>query len=356
VGPVVEFEGYEPDLRGHVGGKAASLGELTVAGFPVPPGFAVMAEAFAPLAADEALAGAVEAVCAMARAGHTERIETVARVVRARAERAILGADLDTAVTAAYSTLCARCGEDDVAVAVRSSATNEDSADASFAGSFDSFLGVRGAEDVVRHVIRCWASQWTTRALCYRARVGDLHAAAAMAVVVQKLVRTRASGVAFTLNPANGDRSQIAIDASWGLGPAVVSGEVTPDHYLVDKVMFEITARRISPKTVEYRVENGRVERRAISAPRSASPCLADEHVRAVAGLARRVERHFGSPQDVEWAIDADRGAPGNVVLLQARPETVWSRQPARPMGRTASPAHSIVATLCAPLQQQGPG
>ena len=150
--------------------------------------------------------------------------------------------------------LCARCGDGDVPVAVRSSATCEDQPDASFAGEHDTYLWVRGGDAVCRHVLRCWASLFTDRGIAYRIERGYGRASVAMSVGVQQMVAPRAAGVAFTLNPLNGDRSQIAIDASWGFGEAVVSGEVTPDNFLVDKVMGTITRRTISAKTLEYRL------------------------------------------------------------------------------------------------------
>ena len=152
---------------------------------------------------------------------------------------------------------------------------------------------------------------------------------AAMSVGVQQMVMPRTSGVAFTLNPHNGDRSQVAIDASWGLGEAVVSGSVTPDNFLVDKVMGDITSRVISDKTVEHVLDDDdHVVEREVEEERRTAPCLSDEEVRAVAALARRAEKHYGSPQDVEWAIDADAArAEPTSCCSSRRPETVWSRK-----------------------------
>ena len=150
----------------------------------------------------------------------------------------------------------------------------------------------------------------------------------AMSVGVQKMVLPRTSGVAFTLNPHDGDRSQVAIDASWGFGEAVVSGSVTPDNFLVDKVLGTVTRRTISSKAVEHTLgDDDTVVEVDVDEARRDAPCLSDEEVAAVARLARRSEKHYGCPQDVEWAIDADLPAPDNVLLLQSRPETVWSRK-----------------------------
>ena len=259
-------------------------------------------------------------------------------------------------VTGAYSELSERCGRRDVPVAVRSSATAEDLPDASFAGQQDTFLWVRGAGDVLAAVRRCWSSVFTARAISYRHNTGHGHEVIAMSVGIQQMVEARAAGVAFTLNPTDGDRSQIVIDASWGFGEAVVAGEVTPDNFEVDKVLFEIMGRTISPKTVEYALTaEGTVVRRAVGEERANRPCLADAEVKEVARMARRVEKHYGTPQDIEWAVDARAPAPGAVVLLQARPETVWSRKkPKKRAAHDADPMAAMVARLIRPVHTTG--
>lgn len=217
----------------------------------------------------------------------------------------------------------------DVPVAVRSSATCEDQPDASFAGEHDTYLWIRGVDAVIEHVQRCWASLFTDRAICYRREMGYVELGAAMSVGVQKMVLPRASGVAFTLNPSNGDRSQVAIECSWGLGEAVVAGEVTPDNFLVDKVLGEVTQRRVSDKAVQHRVNSdGVLEAVEVEESQRRVPCVSDAELRQVAALAKRAERHYGCPQDVEWALDEHLPPGENVLLLQSRPETVWSRKP----------------------------
>ena len=170
-----------------------------------------------------------------------------------------------------------------------------------------------------------------------------------------RLVDPIASGVAFTLNPTNGDRSQVAVDASWGLGEAVVSGEVTPDNFLIDKVLREIVHREISDKHVEYRLtDRGLVEKMEVEAERRKRPCVSDEDLLAITMLARRAEKHYGCPQDVEWAIDRHLPTGENVVMLQSRPETVWSQKPKKPVGaETGDPMRSIVSTLLSPMHNK---
>jgi len=347
---VVHFDEYTPEQSLSVGGKNASLGEMTGAGLAVPPGFAVTTRAFTEHVADPDMRREVGDLLSQADLQYPAALEPISAAVRARIEAAPLATGLAEAVAVAYDRLCNCCGVDELPVAVRSSATCEDAPDASFAGEHDSFLWVRGATEVARHVVRCWSSLWTARAISYRAASGYADTVVAMSVGVQKMVRPIASGVAFTLNPTNGDRSQVAIDASWGLGEPVVSGEVTPDNYLVDKVLFEITSRKVSNKTVELRVEGDRVERVELSGERATGPCLADAEIKAVARLARQAERHYGCPQDIEWALDSELPSADNVVLLQSRPETVWSRQVRQPVATSTNVMESIVSTLCAPI------
>ena len=189
----------------------------------------------------------------------------------------------------------------------------------------------------------------------YRHEMGYDHNQVDMAVAVQKMVRPRAAGVAFTLDPTNGDRSGICIDAAWGFGESVVSGDVTPDNFLVDKVMWSINRRTISLKThahVLTEVEGGthpQVTRVPVPEDQVHVPSLTDEEIVTIARLARAAEKHYGCPQDIEWAVDDDLPAGEDAVLLQARPETVWSKQH-KAVGANTDPMASIVDTLVNPL------
>jgi pyruvate,water dikinase len=248
------------------GGKSASLGELIGAGLPVPPGFAVSS------AASE---------------GDLE--EVVAR----------------------YGELGAP------PVAVRSSALGEDSAEATFAGLQDTYLWVRGAERVCQAVRDCWASLQNPEAVAYRARLGG-ERDAAMGVTVQVMIDASIAGVMFTCNPVSGDPSTVAVNASWGLGLAVVGGEVTPDEYRLSKITGELLGRTIGPKRIQYVAGADGAERVDVAAERQDVACLDDAQLAELLELGRRVERHFGGHQDVEWAIDPD----GELHLLQSRPVT----------------------------------
>jgi pyruvate, water dikinase len=346
VAQILWFENYSSADAPVLGGKNTSLGTLLAAGLPVPPGFAVSADCYRKALAEGGLTGQLDALVAAVDPHDPGSVAAAGARARALIGSLATSRDMADAIRAAYRELCSRCGDDDVPVAVRSSATCEDSPDASFAGEHDTYLWVRGGDSVVAHVLRCWASLFTDRGIAYRIERGYGRASVAMSVGVQQMVRPRTAGVAFTLNPLNGDRSQVAIDASWGFGEAVVSGEVTPDNYLVDKVMGTITRRTISAKTLEYRLVDGdAVTAVAVDADRQSVPCLTDDEILAVAALARRSEKHYRCPQDVEWALEDS----GDVLLLQSRPETVWSRRPRPAASCTADPITSMVQTLLNP-------
>jgi pyruvate,water dikinase len=341
--------------RACLGGKSASLGEMARAGLPVPPGFAVTTHAFRHArdasGTSAAMAAALDGLDPGDQAGLSRR---------AAAVRELIGSwpvppGLAAAVRDGYRQLAARSGHGRVAVAVRSSATCEDSPDASFAGEHDSYLWVRGEDAVLDAIRRCWASLFTDRAVAYRAQLGYRHLDTQMCVAVQQMVRPRSAGVAFTLNPGNGDRSAVAIDSAWGFGEGVVSGEVTPDNFLVDKVLGVITARTVSDKRHAYLLgDDDQVRRTELDAGQASAPSLADAEILAVARLARAAERPYGCPQDIEWAVDGDRPDGANVVLLQARPETVWSKKKVT-VSTGLDPMASIVATLSSPLHARKP-
>jgi pyruvate, water dikinase len=296
------------------GGKAASLGELTRAGLAVPPGYAVTAEAFiqvmAALDPDGSLRGAVGQL----PADDLGALCRAAADLRARITAAPLPEEVAAEITAAHDRLGA------AAVAVRSSATGEDSAEASFAGLQDTYLGVRGLAAVLDRVRSCWASLYNEQSVAYRRRLGLPEHGLAMGVVVQPMLSPRAAGVMFTCSPVTGDRSVVAIEGTWGLGSALVAGEVTPDSFIVSKVTGEITGRRVAAGPGSPAPD--------MPADRRGRPCLTDDQARALAEVARRVEDHFGTPQDIEWALLADE----RIVLLQSRPETVWAARGRAPV------------------------
>jgi pyruvate, water dikinase len=352
---VMWFEGYWDGMKAEVGGKAASLGEMTGADLPVPPGFALTTGAY------RVSRDAADIDAMLARLLHGLDTDDTAMVsdrcgrIRGHIAEMAMDPEVESSLRDAYQELCRRSTVVDVPVAVRSSATSEDSPDASFAGEHDTYLWVRGADSVVDAVRRCWASLFTDRATCYRVEMGYEHRSVEMSVVIQKMVRPVAAGVAFTLNPSDGDRSTIAIDSAWGFGEGVVSGEVTPDNFLVDKVLYEVTRRTIGAKEMEFTLDGGdAVVKKEVDPERSAAASLTDAQIKGIARLARTAERHYGCPQDIEWAVDADLPEENNIVLLQSRPETVWSKKKKTSASTGANDMmSSIVSTLMNPLNSK---
>ena len=352
---IVWFDRYDHEHKPFVGGKNASLGEMMMAELPVPPGFAVTTVAYERLWQNAELVSEINELLRSIDHDDFAANRKISNQIRAKIEAVPVPDDVVADVTEAYQALCDHCGVDDLPVAVRSSATAEDLPDASFAGQQDTYLWIQGSNDVIDHVRQCWSSIFTDRAIAYRHSMGYMHEAIAMSVGVQKMVDPISSGVAFTLNPTNGDRSQVAIDASWGLGEAVVSGEVTPDNFLVDKVLREVIKREISDKGVEYSLtDDGVVDKVEITGDRRTTPSVTDDDLTAIAVLARRAEKHYGCPQDVEWALDKHLPAGENVVMLQSRPETVWSQKPKKSVTSGGyDPMRSIVSTLVSPLHDK---
>lgn len=313
--------------RPMAGGKGASLGELLRAGIAVPPGCVVTTDAFRHFldACDpgHALRRRIEALSA----DDLDALAAASADARALVEQADLPAALYEDIAAGIERVCD--GDATAPMAVRSSATSEDSAEASFAGLQDTYLWIRGVDTVVEHVRKCCASLYSVESVSYRRRLRMPEDGLAMAVVIQRMVDARSSGVMFTRSPTTGDRSVITLEASWGLGSAVVSGEVTPDRFVVSKVTGEIVRRDVSEKLRRHRPDpagSGVVDEEVPEAQRGIAS-VSDAEVQALVAVARRVERHYGCAQDIEWAI-AEKGAgAGDVFLLQSRPETVWANR-----------------------------
>jgi phosphohistidine swiveling domain-containing protein len=341
---VLALELLSQDMLPEVGGKAAKLGELARAGLPVPAGFCLTTLAYRRAVAPAGLEDVHPALAAAAPGDLP--------ALAAKARRLVLGAevpaDIADAVRAAYAALGA-----DVAVAVRSSATAEDLPSASFAGQQDTFLNVVGADAVLAAVRQCWASLWTARAVSYRAAQGIDPSTVSLAVVVQRMVDAAVAGVLFTANPVTGRRREAVIDASPGLGEAVVSGAVTPDHFVLDSATGKVLERRLGDKGVVIRPLPGGGTERAAQMGTGSTPSLDDTQLAALELLGRRAELHFGSPQDIEWAIGGD----GAMWLTQSRPITTLYPLPERPPARERLAVYlcfSLAQGLTRPLTPMG--
>ena len=213
-------------------------------------------------------------------------------------------------------------GNPSLTVAVRSSATTEDAEDASFAGLQDTFLWVLDAADAVNRVRECWGSLYSVESMTYRRKHGLPEDGVAMAVVIQTMVDARTAGVMFTRSPTTGDKSVITIEGAWGLGSAVVSGEVTPDRWVMGKITGEISVRDISDKHIrQVPAPGGGIVDEPLDDKMRGTACLSDEELQALRSVGRKIEKHYGRAQDIEWAFDKS----GKLMLLQSRPETVWS-------------------------------
>jgi pyruvate,water dikinase len=313
------------------GMKSAHLGEMRKAGIRVPPGFALSLKSYEKFMRET---GAVEEIHRYLstftadpnKHDHLMRYQEASEVIRSIVESKRMPEDLETAIKRHYVDLCQKTGVPNVLVATRSSGP------ASHPGQYETYLYISGVSEVFKNIIKVWSSTFNQRSLIARARKGLPLEFDPIGVCVLKMVNAKAAGVMFTLNPVNGDHAKIAVGGNWGLGEAVVSGEVTNDQWLIDKVTLEILNRTIASKTKEYIFdpEQKVVLYKEIGAERRTNPCLNNEELSELARQAKRIEKHFGVPQDIEWALDKDLPFPQNVLFVQARPETIWSKKQAK--------------------------
>ena len=326
------FEDIGLDERAHVGGKGGSLGELRRAGIAVPPGFVVKTGAFERFIRALERESPVRAPIESLSPDDLDGITACCREIRARIENAPMPADVLDEISSAHAALCGSAGA--MPVAVRSSATTEDAIDASFAGLQDTYLWLTSLDETLRRVRSCWASLYSVESVSYRRKRELPEEGVAMAVVIQKMVNARTAGVMFTRSPVTGDRSVITIEGAWGLGSAVVGGEVTPDRWVLAKVTGEISVREISEKAIQHvPAAAGGTETVPVAGELRRAPCLSDDELQALRDIGRKVERHYGRPQDIEWAVERDTH---EILLLQSRPETAWSAKESGPVARAA--------------------
>ena len=291
------------------GGKGANLGELTRAGLPVPPGFVILTDAYRGYIAEHQLADKIVGLAGPTDdpAGYESASEQI---------RALFAEEVSDSLRAEIADEYAALGGD-VPVAVRSSATAEDLPEASFAGQQDTYLNVRGLEDLLVAVRDCWASLWTARAMAYRARQAIDPTTVSLAVVVQQMVDANAAGVMFTANPSNGHRDETVISAAWGLGESVVSGSVNTDNIVVSEADGTVLSSETADKAVMTVPTEHRTQERPVPDEQRRQPVLSESDAAALAAYGTRIENHYGAPQDIEWAR-----ADGQFFIVQARPIT----------------------------------
>lgn len=309
-----------------VGGKSSSLGELTSATHvPVPYGYATTANAYRYFMEATGTNKKVhELLDQLDDVEDSAELRDVCAKIRETIVSAEMPADLADAIGDAYEELAEKTGRADPFVAVRSSATAEDLPDASFAGQQDTYLNVHGRDEVIRRVKECYASTFTDRATYYRVKKGFAHENVALSAAVQMMAYSKVAGVMFTVDLATGADDKIMIEGSWGLGEYIVQGTVTPDNFVVDKDSLTILSRRINEKPIELvRNEEGGVEEKRVPEELSKAQVMTDEQIAELAGYAKAIEKHYGCYMDMEWALDEN----DKLWILQARPETVWSRK-----------------------------
>lgn len=323
---VVPMRVLRDEDAGSVGAKIARLAALAAADFLVPDGFAVTTGAYLEFIRTTGIGAKIDAWLAEAcpADGRPAALDEVATRIGAEFDAVPLPGSLREELAGAYDALCFDVREVDKPVAVRSSAVGEDAADHSFAGQYETWLGVSGIDEVDLHVRRAWASLFSARALDYRIRGGLGAQAAPMAVGVLELVRARAAGVAFSAHPLTGRPDRLVIEGSWGYGESVVQGLVSPDHVELDREGRRLLDYRIGTKDIvsvmDYR--RGAVLERSMPEAFRSARVLDDDEVDAIARVLLAVERHYGYPVDIEWVVPRGRRAGDSVVLVQARPIT----------------------------------
>jgi pyruvate,water dikinase len=301
--------------RPKVGRKCANLGEMINAGLPVPPGYALGVDAytifFAKTNLDKEISEYLKK-CDLAKELKYSQYQEISRHLRQLIEEQEMPAELANIIKMYYRELAEQCQVENVPVAVRSSGP------ISMPGQFETYLNVRKEENVVRQIIRCWASTFTTQALAYRLQRG-MDIVSPIGVAVLKMVNAKSSGVAFTIHPTTGEKNKIVVEGSWGLGESVVGGDIAPDRFIVDKKNLKIDATiNCKAKQIVYSQE-GTCETE-VPLELQNQPCLEQEELMRLVCLARRLEEYYGVAQDIEWAIDQDLPREQNLLLVQTRP------------------------------------
>ena len=314
-----------------VGMKSAHLGEMRRVGVRVPPGFALSLEAYEKFMKETGAIEEIRRYLTTFRADPNKhdnivRFHEASEVIRSIVESKSMPSDLEAVIAQHYDDLCEKACASNVLVATRSSGP------ASHPGQYESYFYVSGFSEVKKNIIKVWSSTFNQRSLIARARMGLRLEFDPIGVCILKMIDAKAAGVMFTLNPVNGDNSKIAIGGNWGLGEGVVSGETANDQWLIDKVTLEITNRMVASKTKEctFDPENNVTIYKDVEPERKTTPCLNDEELFELVRQAKRIEKHFGVPQDIEWVLDKDLPFPQNVLFVQARPETIWSKEQAK--------------------------
>jgi len=328
---ILEFENVDQECAVEAGHKCANLGEMMRIGLPVPPGFVITTEAFDCFLKETAAGEAIDNQLS-AFDQNTESIEAYEELSN-RLGQIIMAHDipgkLQESILLAYEALSTKCNTVDVPVAVRYSGGAEDLPTAAFAGQYESYLNIIGNRNLLDKTKACWASLFTARALSYRHKNGLSITDKLMAVIVQRVVKARSAGVAFTALPTTGDPKWIMMEGNWGTAESVVQGAVNPDKCFVSKETLTVEEMRISQKLMQYSLDGAGTREEEIPIHQQSAPCFSEEEAIRIAELAKQVEAHYGSPQDIEWVIERDLPFPTSIFLVQTRPITALQRKSA---------------------------
>jgi pyruvate,water dikinase len=324
------FEELGKEFNGIVGKKCANLGELRKGGFPTSPGFALSINAYEMFLRESGAFEEISSFFASFKADPNDpndlpKFEEASKKAREIVESKRMPENMEELISIYYEELCKKIGCPEVSVSTRSAGP------ISHPGQYETYLHVKGRENVLQNIKKVWSSTFNQRSLIARARKNLPLFFDPIGVGILKMVNARASGVMFTLNPVNGDISKIVIDGNWGLGESVVSGSTSIDEWIVDKVTFDIIKTDISSKLIQYELDpkTGKTEYIDVSPEKQNIPCLQREEVICLAKIGKEIEKYFGVPQDIEWAIDKDLPINQNIIILQTRPETTFSKRKA---------------------------
>jgi pyruvate,water dikinase len=341
------FEELSKDFNDVVGKKCANLGELRRAGFPTPPGFALSVDAYEMFMKESGVIEGIRKVFASFEADPNDpadlpKWEKVGEEVRSLVESTKMPGNMEEVIATYYNELCDRTGIPDMSVATRSAGPS------SHPGQYESYLHVKGRDDVLQNVKKVWSSTFNQRSIVARARKNLPLYFDPIGVAVMKMVDAKSAGVMFTLNPINGDISKIVLEANWGLGEGVVSGSTGVDQWMVDKVSFDIVKRKYQTKLTQFEFDPNIGKPAYVDVPpeKQNAPCLERHEVIGISEIGKEMEKYFGAPQDIEWAVDKDLPFPQNILILQTRPETTVSKRKGKSVTETGTSALDYITHI----------